>query len=82
MFDCNFGILKEKKSFLKIQIESIFFLICINHYDNPWKILILIMVRIKRRGKRWKRRWKERQKKGGKKLEGLYVGEGFVLSTF
>jgi hypothetical protein len=25
---------------------------------------------------------KEREKKGRKKLEGLYVGEGFVLSTF
>jgi hypothetical protein len=28
------------------------------------------------------RQWKENRKKGGKKLEGFYVGEGFAPSTF
>jgi hypothetical protein len=28
------------------------------------------------------RHWKENRKKGGKKLKGLFVGEGFAPSTF
>jgi len=32
--------------------------------------------------KKVERRWKESRKKGGKKLEGLYVGEGFAFSIF
>jgi hypothetical protein len=48
-----------------------------SHDDNPWKILILIMVRTKREGKRWKKRWKERAKKVRKKLEGTLYGPRF-----
>lgn len=34
------------------------------------------------RKKKVERQWKESGKKGGKKLEGLYIGEGFVPGTF
>jgi hypothetical protein len=48
---------------------NLYIFICfINHDDNPWKILILIMVRTKREEKGGKR-WKERAKKGGKKVK-------------
>ncbi len=36
----------------------------------------------KEREQKVERQQKESGKKGGQKLEGLYVGEGFVLSTF
>ncbi len=70
---------KEKKSFkksLKINIINILninyyyiyffnlFFVCINHDDNPWKILILIMVRIKREEKGEKT--EERKRENGR----------------
>jgi hypothetical protein len=63
-------IIKKKKSIFRI---------CNNHDESPWKILILIR---KKREKKVERRWKKSRKKGGKKLEGLYVGEGFAFSIF
>jgi hypothetical protein len=73
--------LDTKEINFKFFLKKTLFYICNYHDDNPWKIHILMMVRTEREQK-VERQQKESGKKGGQKLEGLYVGEGFVLSTF
>ncbi len=60
---------------------NLYFFYVFNHDDNPWKILILIMVRTKRERKKVEKggkRWKERANKGRKKLEGTLCGPRFL----
>ncbi len=78
----DFLLLSYVRSSFWMLRKSIFFLIyifliCNNHDDGPWKIHILITIKKKERNK-----WKDGGNKRGKKLEGLYVGEGFVPKTF